>query len=94
MVRATRGIPSPESAYKLLQGMDPGMGLCIDIGHAVRIGLDPVVETEKYFDRVLDIHIKDEDKADASGNTVEIGRGVIDIPGYLQMLLKRISTEW
>jgi sugar phosphate isomerase/epimerase len=64
------------------------MGLCIDIGHTVRIGLDPIKETARFMDRVLDIHIKDEDKADESGNTCEIGRGVIDIPGFLKMLLK------
>jgi sugar phosphate isomerase/epimerase len=40
------------------------------------------------MDRVLDIHIKDEDKADESGQTCEIGRGVIDIPGFIEMLLK------
>jgi sugar phosphate isomerase/epimerase len=39
------------------------------------------------MDRVHDIHIKDVDKAEASGQTLEIGHGVIDIPGFLQMLL-------
>ncbi len=81
--------PSPESAYTLIKDLDPGMGLCIDIGHTVRIGLDPTIETARFMDRVLDIHIKDEDKADASGQTCEIGRGVIDIPGFLDMLLKK-----
>jgi inosose dehydratase len=80
--------PSPESAYKLVKDLDPGMGLCIDIGHTVRIGLDPIKETARFMDRVHDIHIKDEDKADESGKTCEIGRGVIDIPGFLEMLLK------
>jgi sugar phosphate isomerase/epimerase len=68
--------------------MDPGMGLCIDIGHTARLGLDPTSDTRKFMDRVHDIHIKDEDKAEASGKTCEIGRGVIDIPGFLQMLLE------
>ena len=68
--------------------MDPGMGLCVDIGHTVRIGEDPIADTRKYMDRVHDIHIKDEDKAKASGTTCEIGRGVIDIPGFLKMLLE------
>lgn len=81
--------PSPESAYTRVKGMDPRMGLCIDIGHTVRIGLDPIRETEKYMDRVHDIHIKDVDKADASGTTLEIGRGIIDIPGYLHMLIQK-----
>ena len=34
-----------------------------------------------------DIHIKDEDKADPSGKPCELGHGVIDIPGFLKMLL-------
>jgi sugar phosphate isomerase/epimerase len=80
--------PSPESVYEKVKGFGPGMGLCVDIGHTVRIGLDPIKETSRFMDRVLDIHIKDEDKADESGQTCEIGRGVIDIPGFLEMLKK------
>ena len=80
--------PTPESAYKLIKDMDPGMGLCVDIGHTVRIGEDPIRDTTRFMDRVHDIHIKDEDKAEASGKTCEIGRGIINIPGFLEMLLK------
>jgi len=68
--------------------MDPGMGLCVDIGHTARIGEDPIKDTARFMDRVHDIHIEDEDKAEASGQTCEIGRGVIDIPRFLEMLLK------
>ena len=57
--------PTPESAYKLIKDMDPGMGLCVDIGHTVRIGEDPIKDTARFMDRVHDIHIKDEDKAEA-----------------------------
>ncbi len=81
--------PTPESAYNLIKDMDPGMGLCVDIGHTVRIGEDPIEDTAKYIERVHDIHLKDVDKADPSGNTCEIGRGVIDIPGFLLMLLEK-----
>lgn len=80
--------PSPESAYQRIKNMDPGMGLCVDIGHTARIGLDPTKETARFMDRVLDIHIKDVDKAEETGQTCEIGHGVIDIPEFLQMLLK------
>ena len=80
--------PTPESAYRLIRDMDPGMGLCVDIGHTVRIGEDPIADTARFMDRVHDIHIKDEDKAEASGKTCEIGHGVIDIPGFLNMLLE------
>ncbi len=37
--------PTPESAYKLIKDMDPGMGLCVDIGHTARIGEDPIADT-------------------------------------------------
>jgi inosose dehydratase len=80
--------PTPESAYKLIKDMDPGMGLCVDIGHTIRIGENPIEDTRKYMDRVHDIHIKDEDKADPSGKPCELGHGVIDIPGFLKMLLE------
>ncbi|HTY38446.1 MAG TPA: sugar phosphate isomerase/epimerase [Bacteroidota bacterium] len=80
--------PSPESAYKLVAAMDRRMGLCIDVGHTRRLGLNPAVEAERYFDRLLDIHMKDVSSADAQGSTVECGRGVIDIPGLMKTLLK------
>ena len=80
--------PTPESVYRLVKDMDPRMGLCVDIGHTLKIGADPVEDTRKYLDRVHDIHIKDEDKADETSTTLEIGRGIIDIPGFLKMLIE------
>jgi len=81
--------PSPESAYKLIADMDKRMGLCIDVGHTQRLGLDPAVEVDRFFDRLLDVHIKDVTSADAQGTTVEMGRGVIDIPKLLKTLIGR-----
>lgn len=80
--------PTVKSAFDLIKNMDPGMGLCVDIGHTARIGENPTVETRKYMNRVLDIHIKDVDRADESGGSCEMGHGVIDIPGFLAMLLE------
>jgi len=80
--------PSPESAYRLIEKMDKRMGLCIDIGHTQRLGLDPSVEAERFFDRLLDVHFKDVDASEAKGATIEIGRGVIDIPKFLKTMIK------
>lgn len=80
--------PSPESAFTLIERMDKRMGLCIDVGHTQRLGLDPSIEVERFFDRLLDIHVKDVSSADEKGSTVEIGRGVIDIPRLLKTLTK------
>ena len=80
--------PTPASAYELIKDLDPRIGLCIDIGHTQRADVDPSVPAEKFADRLLDVHIKDVTQATAKGTTVEIGRGVIDIPKFLRTLLK------
>jgi inosose dehydratase len=80
--------PSPESAYARIAKRDRRVGLCIDVGHTQRLGLDPADQVRKYFDRLLDVHIKDVSAADADGTTVEIGSGVVDTPKLLRTLLE------
>lgn len=80
--------PTPQSAYEKIKDLDRRVGLCIDIGHTLRAGVDPSESAQKYADRLLDVHIKDISEAAAQGTTVEIGRGVIDIPKFVRTLLK------
>ena len=80
--------PSPESIIDKVAKRDKRIGMCMDIGHTQRIGLDPAKEALKYFDRLLDVHLKDVDKSTAEGDTVEIGRGVIDIQAFLKVLVE------
>jgi sugar phosphate isomerase/epimerase len=80
--------PTPESAYEKIKDLDGRIGLCMDIGHTLRIGADPVEDAERFADRLLDVHVKDVTAAEASGRTVEIGRGIIDIPAFLKTLVK------
>jgi inosose dehydratase len=83
-----RVYPVPETAYELVKNLDPRIGLCIDIGHTMRSGIDPSEPAGKYADRLHDVHIKDVSAATRQGSTVEIGRGVIDIPKFLRTLVK------
>lgn len=80
--------PTPESAYIKIKDLDPRVGLCIDIGHTQRSGVDPSESAKKYSDRLLDVHIKDVTTAAKEGQTVEIGHGVIDIPKFVKTLLE------
>jgi len=84
--------PTPQSAYERIAGLDRRMGLCMDIGHTQRSGVDPSESAEKYIDRLLDVHVKDVSASTAKGTTVEIGRGVIDIP-KLMRTLKRVGYK-
>ncbi len=80
--------PTPESIYEKVEKLDKRIGLCIDIGHTARIGADPIADAERFADRLLDVHVKDVSAAAPEGKTVEIGRGVIDIPAFLRTLIK------
>jgi len=80
--------PTPQSAYARIRGLDARFGLCVDVGHTQRAGVDPAGSIRKLADRVLDVHIKDVSAASAEGGTIEIGRGVIDIPEVCRALLE------
>ncbi len=82
-----KNYPTAESVYELIKNLDKRIGLCLDIGHTKRLGLNPSDDAAKYKDRLLDIHIKDVTSATARGSAIEIGRGVIDIPEFLRTLL-------
>lgn len=79
---------SPADVYARIKDLDKRIGFCIDIGHVVRIGQDPVSFIEKYKDRLYDLHMKDVDKRAADGAAIEIGRGVIPIPDVVKALKK------
>jgi len=79
---------SPADVYEKVKAFDKRIGLCIDIGHVQRIGLDPAVMLERYQDRLYDIHMKDVSKVSNEDTPVEIGRGIINIPKVIKTLKK------
>ena len=83
-----KNYPTPAVAYKRIKDLDKRIGLCNDIGHTMRAGVDPSVSAERFADRLLDVHMKDVSAATAKGGAVEVGRGVIDIPKFIKTLLK------
>jgi sugar phosphate isomerase/epimerase len=84
--------PAPQDVMKLVSGRDKRFGLCVDIGHTARAGVDPVQAVRECRDRVLDLHLKDlrqvQDTAErkARDSQTEVGKGVLDIPGLFRTL--------
>lgn len=81
--------PSVESAYVRIKDMDARMGICLDIGHTQRIERDPSADLKDYFDRIFEIHVKDVTSSNKEGGPIEVGRGVIDIPGFLKTVVQK-----
>jgi len=80
--------PTAESAIDLIKDLDKRVGLCLDIGHQLRDGKDPVKAMLEFADRVHDIHIKNVTAATRQGRAIEMPRGAIDMPAFVRALRK------
>ena len=80
--------PDAEDVWEHTKDLDPRIGMCLDIGHDTRNGKDPVKDLKKYKSRVFDIHLKDVTGPTKLGYSVEVGRGIIDIPAFVKMMRK------
>jgi sugar phosphate isomerase/epimerase len=78
--------PSPRDVLRLVAHRDALMGICMDVGHTVRIGEDPVEVIRDCAGRLYDFHIKDVTAPTPQGAPIEVGRGVIDIVAVLKAL--------
>jgi inosose dehydratase len=80
--------PSPYDVWKAVQPFDRRIGLCIDVGHTARAGVDPAEAIKRCRERLYDMHFKDIDSTKPDGHTVEAGRGVLDLRSILRATLE------
>jgi inosose dehydratase len=78
--------PSPYDVWKAVERYDRRVGLCIDVGHTARAGVNPAEAIRRCRERLYDLHFKDIDSTAPNGNTVEAGRGVLDLPAVVRAL--------
>lgn len=81
--------PTSKEAWDIISSLDSRIGLCVDVGHTARTGVDPVSHIKQYASRVYDIHMKDSVAIVGAGRDVpvEVGAGRINIPAILRALL-------
>lgn len=80
--------PNATVIYNHIKDLDSRLGLCFDMGHNMRDQQDPIKDLLRYKDRIFDLHLKNVTEATAQGTTCELGRGVIDIPAFVNALHK------
>ncbi len=83
-----KNYPSPYDVLKAVKGMDPRMGLCMDVGHATRAGANIVQAVLDAGPRLLDMHVKDLGNATAKDSQVAVGEGILPIPALFRALQK------
>ena len=81
-----KNFPSPESVLDAVQGLDPRVGLCMDVGHSSRAGSDIVKVALKAGPRLLDLHIKDLKDPMGKASQCDVGEGSLPIVGLFKAL--------
>ena len=75
------------SVTKAVAGRDKRIGACVDCGHFLRSGEDPVKCVLTLGERVYGVHIKDEKETGTkASNNVVIGKGHLDVVGLFKAL--------
>lgn len=78
--------PNPQAALKLMGNLDPRIGVCVDVGHTVRTGVDLIDTIRVAGDRLLDVHVKDlRDLKDAKTQCA-VGDGAMPIVAMFKEL--------
>lgn len=84
--------PTPQSVLKLVKNMSPLMGLCIDVGHTARTGVDVVESIAEAGPRLLDMHIKDLKDFKDKAAQCAVGEGAMPIVAIFKQLKKMNYT--
>jgi inosose dehydratase len=104
-------IETPAEVERLVTTTDAQrVGICVDVGHFLVGGGDPVAALERLGDRVTHVHLKDVDpivlarlsegSLSGLGEAVdqriftELGAGMLDLMGVLRVLAARAYDGW
>jgi sugar phosphate isomerase/epimerase len=80
--------PTPESVLEVVRKLDSRCGLCMDIGHSARTGIDVVKAAADAGSRLFDMHVKDLANAGGKDSQCDVGDGVLPIPAIFKQLKK------
>src|SRR5262245_28778894 len=69
--------PTPQSVLEAVKGLDPRVGLCMDVGHSMRTGINVVQAIEAAGPRLLDMHFKDLKNPTEKDSQCDVGDGVM-----------------
>ena len=78
--------PTPQSVLEVVKDMDPRCGLCIDIGHTARTGVDVVESIRLAGPRLHSMHSKDLRDFSSRDSQCDVGEGKIPIIAIFKQL--------
>jgi len=79
--------PSPFDVLKAIKNLDPRIGFCIDVGHAVRANANLVEAVHATGSRLYDVHVKDLTSFKSRDSQVAVGEGILPFKDLFQALI-------
>ena len=79
--------PSPLDVLKVVKGMDPRIGCCIDVGHTLRTGTDLVQAIHETGPRLFNVHMKDLANSESKESQVAVGEGKMPVRRMFEALI-------
>ena len=79
--------PSPLDVLKVVKGMDPRIGCCIDVGHTLRTGTDVVQAIHETGPRLFNVHMKDLTNSESKESQVAVGEGKMPVRRMFEALI-------
>ena len=83
-----KNFPTPQSVLEVVRKLDKRCGLCMDIGHSARTGIDVVKTIGEAGDRLFDMHVKDLRDLKDKDSQCDIGDGAFSFPAIFKQLKK------
>ncbi len=80
--------PAPSDGLKVIKGMDPRVGLCVDVGHTARTGVDVVEAVREAGSRILDMHMKDLRDFTSHRSQCIVGQGKMPVADIFRELIR------
>jgi inosose dehydratase len=104
-------VETPAEVERLVELTDPDLvPLCLDVGHYLVGGGDPLTALQRYGERVTHVHLKDVDPTVLAGLRsgaiagfgdairarlfTELGSGLLDVDGVIAQLVTRDYAGW
>ena len=75
-----------EAALDRIGNRDKRIGVCLDVGHELRAGINPVEFIRRHGDRIYDVHLKNVKVHTLYNIAMQGPRGELDVPAVLQAL--------
>ena len=80
--------PTPQSVLDVVRKLDSRCGLCMDVGHSARTGIDVVQTIAGAGDRLFDMHVKDLRDLSQKDSQCDVGDGAMPFPAIFKQLKK------